>query len=240
MLFWKSVVEGFVVLGRWQVWMALFLHLAVSFGYLLIVARRIGKSEAAGMMPSFPFCYMIGGIVLQGVLIGLLVTFLLPILLGGSSVTPLSAIASLLWPIIKAGLAAIAVVIGLSLVPLIGRLVADSMGIQVFLEAAIIFRIFSAYDVHQILAEADVTGSVYPGFWACIGFLVIVGSLVRLAAIASALPLILLEDTAAGELLGELLMPLVFGGVLAILGGLIPLFMYSAYVRLSIVELIGG
>lgn len=44
-----------------------------------------------------------------------------------------------------------------------------------------------------------------------------------------------LEDTAVGEL-----MPIVIGPVLGVLGGIIPLFMYSFYVRLSIMQLIGG
>jgi len=93
----------------------------------------------------------------------------------------------------------------------------------------------AGYAIDEILTEANVQGSVYPGFWASIGFLVIAGVLVRLVMLGLALLSVPLEDTAVGEL-----MPLVIGPVLGILGGIIPLFMYSSYVRLSIMQLIGG
>lgn len=89
--------------------------------------------------------------------------------------------------------------------------------------------------IDQILSGANVQGSVYPGFWASIGFLIIAGVLVRAIMFGLALFSTRLEFTPIGELI-----PIVIGPGLSVLGGIILLFMYSSYVRLSIIHLIGG
>ena len=234
-MFWKSIIGGLAILGHWQVWVAVVLYMAINFAFLMIVAKMVGEDESGGRMVTGCLFHMIGGTVLHGILMGLMLAFLLPILLGGPSAAPISAIIASLWPIIKIGIIAIVAVTILSIIPLIGGFIAHSPGIQAFLEGMIILRLLSGYAIDKILTEANVQGSVYPGFWASIEFLVIAGVLVRLVMLGLALLSVPLEDTAVGEL-----MPIVIGPVLGILGGIIPLFMYSSYVRLSIMQLIGG
>lgn len=53
----------------------------------------------------------------------------------------------------------------MSIIPLIGRFIADSPGIQAFLEGVIIFRLLSEYAIDQVLTTANVHQvNVYSGF----------------------------------------------------------------------------
>ena len=130
------------------------------------------------------------------------------------------------------GVIAIVLVTILSVMPFIGSLIAESPGIQAFLEGLIIFRILSGHTVSQMLTEANVQGNIYPGFWASVGFLIIAGILVRLTIFGLTLLCAPLENTIVGELIQTFITP-----VLGVLGGIIPLFMYSSYVCLSIMHL---
>lgn len=235
-IFWTSIIEGLLILRHWQVWVAVILYVAVNFVFLMIVAiATIAKEDESSRRMAMGCLFrMIGGTVLHGLLMGLMVAFLLPILLGGPSTTPVSAIIALLWPIIKAGVIAVVAVTILTFIPLIGGFIANSPGIQAFLEGVIILRVLSGYAIDQILTEAHVQGIVYPGFWESIGFLVIAGVLVRVVTFGVALLSVPLKDTT-----GEELMTMTVGPVLGVLGGIIPLFMYSSYIWLSIMQLIG-
>lgn len=234
-MFWKSVIEGLAVLKYWQVWIAVVLYIVITFIFLLIIAKITGEDEYGERMAMGCLFHMIGSILLHGMLMGLMVAFLLPILLGGPGTTPVSVIVSLLWPIIRIGVFAIIVVTLLCLIPFVGGLIAHSPGIQAFLVGIITFRLLSTYAIDRVLTEVNFQGTVYPGFWASIGFLIIAGILVWVVMFSLALLSIPLEYTTIGELI-----PVVIGPVLGVLGGIIPLFMYSSYVRLSITQLIGG
>jgi len=234
-MFWKSIIAGLAILGHWQVWVAAILYMAVNFAFLMILATVVGESESGGRMATGCLLHMIGGTVLHGILMGLMVSFLLPILLGGSSVTPISQIIAQLWAIIKIGVIAVVAVIILSIVPIIGAFIANSPGIQAFLEGIIILRLLLAPVIEEILNVVNAQVSIYPGFWASIGFLIIAGVLVRIIMLGLALISVHFEGTAVGEL-----MPMVIAPVLGVLGGIIPLFMYSSYILLSLVQLTGG
>jgi len=234
-MFWKSIIQGLLILGFWQVWIPVVAYMTINFVFLMIVANMVGEEKSGGRMATGCLFHMIGGTVLHGTLMSLMVAFLLPILLGSSTAAPITEIIALLYPIIKIGIIAIIAVTILSIVPIIGRFIADSPGIQAFLEGVIIFRLLSGYTIEQMLTEAHVQSNVFPGFWLSIGYLIIAGILVRLVIFGLALFSVSLEDTVVGEL-----MPIVIGPALGVLGGIIPLFMYSSYVRLSIIQLIGG
>ena len=211
--------------------------MAINLAFLMTVAVvGVGNEyESGGRMAAGCLVRMIGGTVLHGLLMGSMIAFLLPILLGGTSAAPISAIIPLFWPIIKAGVIAVVAVTVLTFIPLIGGLVANSPGMQAFLEGAIIFRLFSGHTIDEILTEANLQGPVYPGLWQSVGFLVIAALLVRLVVFGVALPSVPFEGTTKGEVI-----TIVVGPVLGVLGGIIPLFMYSSYVRLSIMQLVGG
>lgn len=173
---------------------------------------------------------------------GSTIAFLLPILLGGLATSPVFRISeipgiygiiALLGPIIIISFIAMVAVSILSIIPLIGRFIANSPGMRAFLEGAIIFRLLTDGPTDQILTEANVQSSVYPDFWTFVGFLIIAGVLGRVVVSGLALLSMPLEGTALGEL-----MPIVITPVWEVLGGIIPLLMFSSYVRLSIKQLI--
>jgi hypothetical protein len=236
-MFWSSVLSGLVLLLHWQVWVAVVLYVSVSIVFLIAVAAVMGRDESGGRMAVGCLFQMIGGTVLHGILMGILVAFLLPIILGGSSATPFSVIVGWLLPVAKIGVIAIVVVTIAGLVPFVGGFIAASPGIQAFLEGVIIFTALSASAIEQIMSDAKVQGNVYPGFWECIGFLVIAGILVRLIMLASSLILGLTVDPekSVGGLMIATVTP-----ALGVLGGIIPLFMYGSYIRLSVGQLVRG
>lgn len=234
-MFWKSIIEGFAILGHWQVITAAIIYAAAILCFMLITTTLIGKNGLeTGTIVGFGV-QIIGGIVLEGILMGLVVVFLIPILLGESSANSISTVFSLLWPAVKIGILASVAVTMLCLVPFFGGLIAQSNTIQVFLEGVIIFRLFSEHTIEQMLIETNAQSGVYPGVWACIGFIVIASITGWLTIALIALLSIPFEDTAIGELI-----PIVGAPVLGVLVGMIPLFMYTSYVRLSIMQLIGG
>ena len=234
-MFWISIIKGLAILGHWQIWLAAVLYMVVNYAFLMIVATISGTDEAGGRMATGCLLHMIAGTVLHAILMGLIVAFLLPILLGGHSTASIPNIIAVFWPIMKAGLIAFVAVLLLSIFPLVGAFIAYSPGIQAFLAGVIIFRLLSGYAIEEILAAANVRGSVYPGFWASIGFLIIAGVFVRIIMLGLAWLCLPLEGTTVGEL-----MPVVIGPTLGLVGGIIPLFMYTSYVRLSIMQLIGA
>ena len=234
-MFWKSIIEGLAIFGHWQVWGTFVLYMIVSFAFLMILVKVVGEGKSVGRFAIGCLFRMIMGPVLHGILMSLTIAFLLPILLGASSATPVSAIIASMWWTIIIGVFAIVVVTMLTVIPVIGGFIADSPGIQAFMEGVIIFRFLSVDAIDQIMTEANVQGSVYPGFWVSIGYLIIAAVLVRAIMAGLVLLSVRLKDTALGEL-----MPIVVAPVLGVIGGIISLAMYSSYVRLSIMQLVVG
>ncbi len=236
MIFLMSIIEGLAVLGRWEVWVSVVLYLAAVFVFMMVVATVMGVDEYGGRNLSVFLFYIIGASLFQGLLMSLMLSFLLPILLVGSSATPVSVIVGSLWPIIEIGVIASILVTISCFIPLIGGFIRSSPGIQVFLEGVIIFRFLSGYVIDLMLTEANVYGNVYPGLLASIGFLIIAGvlgsgammglpSLLRLLPISPYNPVVKLLLIAVGSMIGVLV-------------GILPIFMYSSYVRLSIMQLL--
>lgn len=94
--------------------------------------------------------------------------------------------------------------------------------------------------VEPLLAAAEAGSGIYPGLWVSLGFVVIAAVLEKLALLISALILIPFEGRKPGEVL-----PIVIAPALVFLAGIIPLLMYTSYVRLLlepffIISVIGG
>ena len=235
-MFWKSIIEGLAVLAHWQVWLLAAIYMTIVFAFMFINGTLVTGKSRAGNVIGF-LGYMIGGLVLQGILIGFMVFFLGPIFRGGSSLAPFGDIAFLWWRIVIAGLLAAMVTTLLCFMPLIGSIVANSPGISTFLEGIIVFRLFYKSLHSSLLTGANAQCTIYPGFWACIGYIVIVAVLVRLIMLGMVGLCVIFKDTAMGEILGTV-GGTTLGALWGILGGMIPLFMYASYVRLSLFELI--
>jgi hypothetical protein len=231
-VFWESIIEGFKVLAHWQVWVAVLIYLLINLSFLFIIAMVVGQKESGGRMATGCLFQMFGGTILHGALMGFLVAFLLPLMLGGNSTLPLSYFPSLLWPLFKVGLIAIIAVTLLCFIPLIGHFISESPGVQAFLEGVIIFRLISSSTVEEVLSITHISGNIYPGFLTSLGFLIISGISVYAIVFIISLLSTYFEGTTTGELL-----PIVIGPAFGVIGGIIPLFMYSSYVHLSIKHL---
>ena len=229
-MFIESIFQGLTVLRFWQVWVGLVCYAGGTFAYLYFIGSIAGKEESGARMATGCLTYGLGGPVVQGIMLSFLVVFLTPILLGGSETVPLSALAEFWWPIAKAGLIATVAGIALAFIPIIGQMVGP--GIQSFVQSVLVFRFFTTDIIQKILHDNAITGSVYPGFWASIGYLIVAGIVVRLIFLGVGVVQVSLQERGKGELLE--VFTLVIAPVFSLLGGLIPLMMYSQYVRLSI------
>lgn len=234
-MFWKSVITGLAAFGHWQVWVAVIFYMAVNSVFLVIVAKIAGEGKSGSRMAAGCFSYAIGGIVLHGMLMSLLVAFLFPILLGNPSAAPISEIIASLGTIIVIGIVATGAVMILSFVPLISNFVDCIPGVEVFLEGFIIFRLLCRLSLDQVLAKANIQGSVYPGFWSVLGFLIIAGVIAGLLMLGLGLLSALLKDAVIQELVLMIIAPMI-----GVLGGIVALFMYGSYVQLSTIQLIMG
>lgn len=231
-MFWQSVIGGLAVLAHWQVWVALVLYAALQFGWLIGIGMLMGKSESGGRMAAGCLTHMIGGTVFQSALLGGLVLFLTPLMLGGDQAMPLGFFVSLAWPIVKACFIALVLSFIIGILPIVGGLVSNTPGLATFIQGIIIFRIFSAAFIERLLEEANVhVSNLYPGFWSSIGYFALAAVLVYACLfIFAALGTTITRNRSTGEE-----GPLVFVGMaLMHILGLLPLFMYANHVTLAI------
>lgn len=78
-MFFESVWEGIKFLGNWQVLLAGLFYIGLLIVFQLSVGLLTVKTESGGLG-----CLLqsLGGTILQGVLMGILVAFILPLMLG--------------------------------------------------------------------------------------------------------------------------------------------------------------
>jgi len=128
-MFWQSIVDGLAIFLNWQVWAAMVAYAAIWFGFMLACGALVdGGSEARALGGGC--LYMIGGLVLQAILTGLLVGWLMPIFFGQARGMPVSDMVSLAWPLAKVSLVAMVLVLVLCILPGIGGIVANAPGMQ--------------------------------------------------------------------------------------------------------------
>lgn len=233
-MFWHSVLNGLSVLLHWQVWVALALFGLAHLVWLLGVGLLMGNSDSGRRMAAGCLTHMIGGTVLQAVLLGLLVFFLTPIMLGGNQAMPVSLIGTLAWPILVASFTALVVGFLLAFIPIVGGLITNTPGLSDFIEGIIIFRIFSAAFLEGFLEKAGLSTDIYPGFWQSMGYFILATIFVYACLFAfAAAGTKLSRDRFSGE--GT---PSMFAGmIMPRLLGLVPLFMYANYATLSIQQM---
>jgi hypothetical protein len=231
-MFWQSVIGGLAVLAHWQVWVALVLYAALQFGWFIGIGMLMGKSASGGRMTASCLAHMIGGPVFQSVLLGNLVLFLTPLMLGTDQTMPLGFFVSLAWPIVMACFIALVLSFIIGILPIVGDLVSNTPGLATFIQGIIIFRIFSAAFIERLLEETEVhVSNLYPGFWSSVGYFTLAASLVYACLfIFAALGTSITRNRSTGEDA-----PLVFVGMtLMHILGLLPLFMYANHVALAI------
>lgn len=238
-MFWRSIVEGFAILGHWQVWLAVAAYIALNWAFLFVTGALLGDEEN----PRLRLGCLLGAVgrpLFGGALMAVIMAFILPILLGAPSAASISMIWALFWPIIKTGLIAICAVAVLCFVPVIGAFIAESVGLQTFLLGLIIFRLLTGPFIDLMCTEMAIKAqsvAVYPGFWPSVAFLVVGVTVVTAVKWGIAFTFVAFESkfprlTSSLECVASLVvMPLLIP-----LAGMIPVFMYASYTRFSIVR----
>jgi len=230
-MFWNSIVGGLKFFSNWQVWGACIIYAIVMLIFFFIVSKITGNDEDSGRGMVGCFTFAVGGIALEGILMSLTVMFLFPILLGQQSITPISEVLNFLWPIVKAGLIATVIVTIITIMPLVGSLIAYSPGAQTFLMGLIIFTLFTRDMFNIILAESNIQSSIYPTTWEIIGFIIIATVLTWLLIGILSLISLPFGNTALRDMMS------MFGGqVLGVFGGIITLCMYTNFILLSLLD----
>jgi len=230
-MFWNSIIGGLKLFSNWQVWGACMIYAIVMLVFFFIVSKITGEKEHFGREMAGYFTFTIGGIALEGVLMSLTVVFLFPILLGQQSITPISQVLNFLWPIIKAGLIATVIVTIITIMPLLGNLIAYSPGTQTFLMGVIIFRLFTKDMFNVILSESNIQGNIYPTTWEIIGFIIIATTLTWLLIGILSVISLPFSNTELGDII-----PMIGGQVLGVLVGIVTLCMYTNFIILSLLD----
>ena len=230
-MFWSAVWGGILMLLHWQVWVA-----AIAYGlgvllFMILIGGAMGEEDEFGGARQTAGClaYAILGPVVQGVLLALALGWLFPLMIGGESAVSLGLLVENFGQVIRVGLVAMMIGFVIGFIPILGAIVSDVPGLLTFVMGVVVFRLYALPAVNEVLTEAGVTGSVYPGFWASIGFFLIAAILVLALMGASILGLGALSsryDT--GKWAG------LTGSMVGIVGGWIPVFMYAAYTALSV------
>jgi len=236
-MFWQSVLGGLAVLAHWQVWVALVVYTGLRFAWLIGIGMLAGNCRSAARMAAGCLTHIIGGTVLQSLLLGALVLFLTPLMLGGDQAMPLAFFRAFAWPIVLACLIALVVSLVLLFIPIVGTLVTDRPGLNEFIQGTIIFRLFSGAFIERLLQAANLqVPNLYPGFWATVGYFVLATVLVHLCFfIFAAFGTTISRSKYSQEcgttfFVGMAVMPLL---------GLLPLFMYGNHVALAIQKATG-
>lgn len=203
---------------------------------MLCIGYMVGDSDSGVRQATGCLTHLIGGSILQSVLLGLLIFFLMPIMMGGDSITPLPFVKTLAWPIIKASLIALIAIFIISMMPIIGGMVANIPGLDVFLQGLIIFRIFSVGFVEMFLESVGMSADIYPGFWHTIGYFVISIAVSLLCFFAS---MALGYSTSDSEGRVEKTITFLQTMAAANLVNILPIFMYANYVAMSVNEMAG-
>jgi hypothetical protein len=231
-MFWQSVLGGLGVLAHWQMWVALIVYAVLQFAWLIVIGMTMGKSDAGGRMAAGCLTHMIGGTILQSLLLGGLVFFLTPLMLGGDHAMPLGFFTTFAWPIVKACFLALVISFVVAFLPIVGRMITDIPGLDAFIKGLVIFRVFSAGFIESLLERANLhVANLYPGFWASVGYFVLAAVFVYICFfIFSALGATVSRNRFTGEgaptfFIGMALMEIL---------GLLPLFMYANHVTLAI------
>lgn len=235
-MFWESVWYGFGLLGHWQIWAGVFFYSAVT-ALSIAIAGCFSKSKNVNISTFTPLVLIgIGSLVEALVLSGCIVAWL-PLLLPGMSTSVFPTVFDSPLLIVKfAIISAIAVLI-LAILPFVSMLLRNPL-VGKFVQALIIFRLVTPDCINTLTYRNGQPVSVYPGLWSVIGYAIIGLAISLLFAIVagsispgerensnnqSQRPRIE-SMTGLGYVLGN--------GILTALGSMLPLFMYSQYVRL--------
>jgi hypothetical protein len=218
----QSMVGGLALLGRGEVLAACAACLGVNFLALLLAAPPSdGGGRAHGLSLRAAAAALVGGVS-----VSLLLSYILPVALVGAAATPLSLLLPKLGPIALVGALAAVVCLGGRLAPVLGRFLAPSPGAQLFVGGLVAFRFLTQDRAQELLPGQGAAPYPYPGLIASLGFIVLAWALARGIAWAAGL---VAGGPGGGSGRSRQVAP-----ALGLVGGLLALLMYCAYVRVAL------
>ncbi len=225
-MFWQSLWHGLKILGNGDVLIAVLLFLvaeAIFHGTLRWTSSQKENEDAlsAGCLAQ------IFGVLFQALALGILLAWLTPVLLNLESRAAWANVEPFLMVAIRAGVIAGLAISLLSFLPVVGRFLAGSPGMEVLIGGGLLFRLLSHPYLEGRLGHKIEAAAIYPGLAECLGYLAlafVAGRLLMLATIPLRPPL----DRPPNRFV------LIWGPTLDALVGLVVLFMYAQYVAISV------
>ena len=233
-MLWDSIIYGFSVLSSWQFWVAslsfsaIFILLFIALGLGLSKSMESGRTAPLGCLAG-----MILPIFLQVVFISMLVVFLMPILMGGDELTPISYLSNEWWRIVKAGFFGFITLMIIAFVPIVGGLVTNTSGVSVFVIGMVIFHRLVGSKLREIQELNNVEIDLNPDFWTIIGFIILA------AIIVWGLTFLIVAGLMSIGIVDEERMEsgaLFLGPAIGAIPGLIALAIYISYVMLTLMQ----
>jgi len=208
--------------------LALSILLVILNGLYLFLLRKITAAKASEGAAAPGCLTQILGILFQGFSMGFYVLLLLPLLLGISREIGLSSVESFILLASRAGILISLAVNLLAFIPFLGSQLAGSPGLEAFLVGAGIIRLTA-----PLLVEKSALGILgkrllFPNLWESLGFILLAYLFSKTLMILVGLLRLPLQSGGKPASLASLI-----GPSLAILGGLLAMFMYAAFLRLA-------
>lgn len=223
-MFWTAIVNGLELLLHWQIWVAFLIYTLGTLGFILSGALLAGDDEG-GRGVAVGCLYLIGGVVVVAVLTGVLIAWLMPLLLGQQRPLPLGDLALCFWTVARVSLLVVVAVGILSVVPVIEPLLVYVPGVCQYVIAVLIFH--GVLQDFLIMLNLPHSGAT-PGFWIAVAFGIIAAA-INLALMLGAISL---ANRTRSSYTRRLLSAA--GMWVGCVGGLLPFFMYTQYVRLAL------
>lgn len=245
-MFWQSVIQGLSSLTNWEIWVGMLAVGLIQVTFVSLLGAMV-MNDKPGVRSMVGFLLGLSlSPVIQALAVTAFIVLLLPSLFLGRGFTPLELVDALAGTSIKYGLLALALVFVLCFIPIVGGLMSKMPGLPTFLQGILVFRPISKILLYSVLGKDKVSNDFYPGFWACVGYLIIGHILIYVAFIVISI----VEDKIKErrDPIGHMLdrhseEPTTFQFIalqfLSPMLGIIPLLMYAKYVALSVQASVG-
>jgi len=231
-MIWEAIIKGMEILGHWQFWIASLLFTTIFIIIFLLLGLGLSKT-IENQKTAVLGC--VGGAILpsllQVVFISMLVVLLLPLLMGGDDLTPLSYLSVEWWRIVKAGFFGFLALMIIALIPVIGGMATNTAGVSIFIVGMVIFHRIAGSFLRYVQEINGTNIDLKPDFWTIIGFIFLAWIIVWLftlviVGIFSSLKIISAEVMESGALF--------LGLAIGVIPGLLALSIYISYVLLKL------
>lgn len=175
-MFWESTIEGTKILfTHWEIWVILFVYGLILFSYYTFVNEkimsRLYKGSPLKLLGALEL-YMTIGSLFSGILATLMVILIIPILLGFDYITPFSFFVNHWIKIISVGLLSSGITSLISIIPIIGRYISETFGVNLFIQGILVFRLLFSHFSFEVSGKTLINLNMFPGFLISVGFII--------------------------------------------------------------------